>query len=95
MKELEPLKFLHYHTSMPSSALIHDGNILNPALQDGVYSLQPIESLFIADGKIVAAGKPRVPHPASTMPTSVAGWIAQLSLRQLTHSSFHILELAK
>jgi predicted amidohydrolase YtcJ len=42
---------------MPPSGLLHGGNILNPTLQDGVYSLQPIEALFVADGKIVAAGR--------------------------------------
>ena len=42
---------------MPSSAILHGGKILNPSLQLSAFSLQPIEALFIQDGKILATGK--------------------------------------
>ncbi len=41
---------------MPSS-LYFGGVILNPRLQHSVYRLEPVEALFVRDGKIAAVGR--------------------------------------
>lgn len=44
-------------TIVSSSAILTGGNILNPRRQGSAFTLEPLESLLIADGKIVAAGR--------------------------------------